>query len=446
MKIVIAGAGEVGTHLAKLLSKEGLDIILIDPEESKLQAIDANYNLMTLTGSPISFKVLKDSNVAGCDLFIAVTPFETANLVACSFAKKLGAGKTVARIDNYEFIKPEYRQYFLGMGIDELIYPEKFASEEIITAINHSWVRTWFELYDGELILTGVKLRKNASIVGRQLKDIAMSGHPFHICAIKRRHETIIPRGDDHLEEGDIAYIITQDESIPYVIDICGKTIKKPIKRILIVGGSRIAIQLVNMLDPHYKIKIIESDGDKCLKMLDKVGDNCKVIHGDGRDIELLREEQIEDYDAFIALTDSSETNILACLTAKEFGVSKTIAEVENIQFIAEAENLNIGTVINKKLLASSKIFQILLDFDSSNSKCLALTDAEVAEIVAKEKSKITKAPVKDLSLPHDMTLGGLIRDGKGMLVNGNTQILPGDHVLVFCLSGAIHKIEKYFN
>ena len=198
--------------------------------------------------------------------------------------------------------------------------------------------------------------------------------------------------------------------------------------------------------DNSYRIKIIEMDRDKCLKLIKQVPDNCQIVNGDARDIDLLKDEGISDYDAFIALTDSSETNILACLTAKEFGVKKTIAEVENIQFIAQAENLNIGTVINKKLLASSKIFQILLDFDSSNSKCLALTDAEVAEIVAKEKSKITKAQVKDLHLSSDMTIGGLIRNGKGMLVKGDTLIQPGDHVLVFCLSGAIRKIEKMFN
>lgn len=444
MKIVIAGAGEVGTHLAKLLSKEGLDIILIDADEAKLQSVDANYNLMTLTGSPTSFDVLKNANVNGCDLFIAVTPFETRNIVACQFAKKLGARKTVARIDNYEFLKPKYRNYFSEMGVDELIYPENFASLEIVTALNHTWVRNWFELYNGELILSGIKLRKNAQVIGLQLKDIARSGHPFHICAIRRRHETIIPRGDDHLEEDDIAYFIFKKESLNKIMEICGKR-DLDIKRILIMGGSRIGVQLTNMLDDSYRIKIIESDREKCYKLIEKVPEYCTVINGDGRDIDLLKEEGIEEYDAFIALTDSSETNILACLTAKEFGVGKTIAEVENIQFIAEAENLNIGTVINKKLLASSKIFQILLDFDSSNAKCLALTDAEVTEIVAKKDSKITKAQVKDLNLSHNMTIGGLIRDGKGMLVKGDSLIMPGDHVLVFCLSGAIHKVEKMF-
>ncbi|MGN1257558.1 MAG: NAD-binding protein, partial [Candidatus Limisoma sp.] len=229
------------------------------------------------------------------------------------------------------------------------------------------------------------------------------------------------------------------------IIELCGKKVTN-VKRVMILGGSRIGVQLAHMLGDSYKIKIIELDSKKSFKLAERVPENTTIINGDGRDIELLQEEGIADYDAFIALTDSSETNILACLTAKEFGVSKTIAEVENIQFIPEAENLNIGTIINKKLLATSKIFQILLDFDSSNAKCLALTDAEVAELVVKPGSKVTKAPVKDLKLAKGMTIAGLIRDGKGMLVSGNTQIEAGDHVLIFCLSGAIHKVEKFFN
>ena len=444
MKIVIVGAGEVGTHLGKLLSAEGQDVILIDPDMLKLQAVE-NYNLMTTVGNATSFKVMKEAHVNKADLFIAVTPFETRNIVSCTMAKSLGARKTVARIDNYEFLKEEYKPFFKSNGVDELIYPEYFASLEVVSALNNSWARNWFELYNGELLLIGVKLRENATIINLQLKDLSQRGRSFHVSAIRRQHETIIPRGDDHLEMGDIVYFTTKKEHISEIMEICGKR-KQNIKRVMIMGGSRIGIQLAYHLGEDYKIKIIESNHDKCLKLAAQLPSNCTIIHGDARNIELLTEEGIKDYDAFIALTDSSETNILACLTAKEFHVGKTVAEVENIQFIAEAENLNIGTVINKKLLASSNIFQILLDFDESNAKCLALTDAEVAELVVKEGAKITKSPVKDLRLSQDMTLGGLIRDGKGILVTGDTQIQAGDHVLVFCLEGAIHKIERMFN
>lgn len=444
MKIVIVGAGEVGSHLAKLLSREDQDIVLVDKDAIRLANLDANYNLMTLCGSPTSFSTMREADVDHCDLFIAVTPYETTNVTACAMAKSIGAKKTVARIDNYEFMVDESQEFFTQIGVDYLIYPEFLAAQEIMTSLKRSWVRHWFELHDGEIILVGVKLRDNAPLIGKQLKELAFVQRSFHISAIKRNHETIIPRGDDIIRANDILYFTTTRDHVDDLLDLCGK-VQHDINRVLIMGGSRIAIRLAALAGNEYSFKIIESNLEVC-KALPEKCTNCEIVHGDARDFDVLREEGIEDFDAFIALAESSEANILACLTAKEFGVDKTIAEVENIQFISEAEGLNIGTIINKKLLASSKIFQILLDADINSSKCLALTDAEVAEIEAKPKSKITRAAVKDLNLSRDMTIAGLIRDGQGMLVNGNTVIQPGDHVVVFCLTGAIHKVEKLFN
>ncbi len=443
MKIIIAGAGEVGTHLAKLLSKEEQDIIVIDQDESKLVDLEM-YNLLTFTGSPNSFKSLKNAGVEHADLFIAVTPYETNNIIACSIAKSLGAKKTVARIDNYEFLKRENRAFFNGLGVDELIYPEFLAAEEMVIALKRNWVRNWFELCDGELVIVGVKVRENAKIVDLPLKDLYSLSNYAHISAIKRNHETIIPRGNDFIRSNDIVYMATTNDDSEDLLKLCGKE-QLNIKKVLIMGGSRIAVQLAKMVQNRIKITIIESDLEKCHILSERLPE-CNIIHGDGRNFEILEEDGIGDYDAFIALTDSSETNILGCLAAKEYGVRKTIAEVENIQFISEAEGLNIGTVINKKLLASSRIFQIMLDTDSSNAKCLALADAEVAELVAKPHSKITRAKVKDLNLTSDLTIAGLVRDGKGYLVQGETQIQDGDHVVVFCLAGAIHKVEKLFN
>lgn len=444
MKIVIVGAGEVGSHLAKLLSREEQDIILVDKDSDKLAGIDANYNLMTLCGSPTSFSTLRDAGTSHCDLFIAVTPYETSNVTACAMAKSLGAKKTVARIDNYEFMVDESREFFTRIGVDYLIYPEYLAAEEIMTALKRSWVRHWFELHNGEIILVGVKLRNNAPLIGMQLKELAFSQPRFHVSAIKRNHETIIPRGDDRINDNDILYFTTTRDHVDDLLQMCGK-VHQEIKNVLIMGGSRIAVRLAALAEDIYNIKIIDNNMDVCRHLPEKCPE-CEIVYGDARDIDVLREEGIEDVDAFIALSESSEANILACLTAKEFGVGKSIAEVENIQFISEAEGLNIGTVINKKLLASSKIFQILLDADINSSKCLALADAEVAEMIVKPNSKITKAAVKDLNLTRDMTIAGLVRDGIGMLVKGDTRIQAGDHVVVFCLAGAIHKVERLFN
>lgn len=443
MKIIIAGAGEVGTHLAKMLSSEDQDIMVIDKDAAKLEFLDANYNLMTHKGSPISFDAQHESGVDDCDLFIAVTPSETENILACQIAKKLGAGRTVARIDNYEYLRDANRPFFDDRGVDFLIYPELLAAREIMTALERSWARHWFELHDGQLILIGVKIRDNAPVVGKKLRELTSSNHNVHVAAIKRNHETIIPRGDDDIETGDILYFTTTKEHVADIREVCGKK-DTTIRRVLIMGGSRIAMRFANLADDRFKIKLIEIDRKRCDKVAEKC-DNIRVVYGDARDIDTLRDQGIQDFDAFVALTDSSEANILTCLSAKELGVEKTVAEVEDIQFISQAENLNIGTIINKKLIASSKIFQILLDADTDSSKCLALADAEVAELEVHEGARVVGTPVYKLKLPRDITFAGMIRDGKGMLISGQTQLQPGDHVLVFTLGGAIHKLDKLF-
>lgn len=443
MRVVVAGAGEVGTHLSKLLSKEEQDIILIDADEQKLEALDSRYNLMTVVGSPTSIEVLKNAGVHKADLFIAVTPHEARNITACLLAAKLGAGKTVARIDNYEYLKPENRAFFNQMGVHELIYPEMLAAHEIVTALKRTWVRQWFELCNGEMILIGAKLREKSAIIGKKLFELTRVDNYFHIAAIKRNDDTIIPRGNDELKENDIVYFTTTPEHIEDIRILTGKKAVN-VKKVVIMGGSRIAVRTADYVPDYMKIKVIEADREKSYKLLERMKD-AVIINGDGRDIELLREENIGDADAFVALTDSSETNILSCLTAKRMGIAKTVAEVENLAYISTAESLNIGSVINKKLIAASRIYQLLLDSDTSNTKCLTLADAEVIEYVAKAGSRITRAPVKELSLPADLTIGGLSRDGKGIVVNGNTHIQANDHVLIFCLDTAIRKIERLF-
>lgn len=444
MKIIIAGAGEVGTHLAKMLSNENQDIILLDNDQAKLDSIDSNYNLMTWNGSTSSFQTLRNLGVNECDLYIAVTPFETRNITSCSIAKRLGAKKTVARIDNSEFLQPQNGKILKEVGADFLIYPENLAAEEIHLSLSHNWARYWGELHGGGLVLIGVKLHDDSPLVDSKLRDITYSSHDFHVAAIKRNNETIIPTGNDIIRHDDIVYFITTPPYINEVRELCGKR-KKIIKKAMIMGASRITNRFAQLYSDKYDIRIIESDRTVCEEIATRLPD-CEVVHGDGRDIEVLRENNIYQYDAFLAMTDSSETNILSCLTAKEFGVPKTIADVENLQFFSQAENLNIGTIINKKLLASSRIFKIMLDADESNAKFLALADAEVAELVAKPGSKITKAPVKDLKFPFGMTLAALVRGEKCELIGGNTRIEPGDYVVVFCLSGTFSRVEKMFS
>ena len=446
MKIIIAGAGAVGTHLAKLLSGEKQDIILMDDDEERLGKLGSNFDLLAVNIPPTSISGLKEAGVAGADLFIAVTPDESRNMTACMLATSLGAKKTVARINNYEYLLPKHKEFFAKLGVDSLIYPEMLAAKEIVDAVKMSWIRQWWEFAGGALVLLGTKMKETAEILNVPLHELGGRNIPFHIVAIKRGSETIIPRCDDTIILNDIVYFTTTKKYIPYIRKIAGKENEADIRNVMIMGGSRIAVRTVQYMPEYMRTKIIESDFNRCNRLTELVDDKVMIINGDGRDMELLLEEGIKNTEAFVALTGNSETNILACLAAKRLGISKTVAEVENIDYISMAESLDIGTVINKKFIAASHIYQMMLDADVSNVKCLTFANADVAEFTVKAGSRITRSQVKDVGLPKGATIGGLIRNGEGILVTGNTTIMENDHVVVFCLGMMIKKLEKFFN
>ena len=446
MKIIIAGAGNVGTHLAKLLSREKQDIILMDDDEEKLTALSSNFDLLTVTASPSSISGLKEVGVKEADLFIAVTPDESRNMTACMLATNLGAKKTVARIDNYEYLLPKNKEFFQKLGVDSLIYPEMLAAKEIVSSMRMSWVRQWWEFCGGALILIGTKMREKAEILNIPLYELGGPNIPYHVVAIKRGTETIIPRGDDVIKLHDIVYFTTTRKYIPYIRKIAGKEDYAAVRNVMIMGGSRIAVRTAQYVPDYMQVKIVDNDINRCNRLTELLDDKTMIINGDGRDMDLLIEEGLKNTEAFVALTGNSETNILACLAAKRMGVEKTVAEVENIDYIGMAESLDIGTVINKKMIAASHIYQMMLDADVSNVKCLTFANADVAEFTVPAGAKITKHFIKDLGLPKGTTIGGMIRNGEGVLVTGDTLIQPGDHVVVFCLSMMIKKIEKFFN
>ena len=446
MKIIIAGAGAVGTHLAKLLSREHQDCVLIDDNEERLGNL-SEYDVMTLQASPTSIKALKDAGVAQADLVVGVTPDESRNLTCCILAHNLGAKKTVARIDNYEYLAPQLKPFFANMGIDSLIYPEVLAAGDINNGLKQSWVRQRWDVHGGALVMLGIKLRGQCEILNQPLRQLCGPDDPYHIVAIKRNDETIIPGGNDELRLNDIAFFMTTREYIPYIRKIVGKEHYADVKNVIIMGGGKTAVRAALAAPDYMDIKIIEQDEARCEELNQLLtNSDTMVIHGDGRDLALLEEEGIRNTQGFVALTGNAETNILACLTAKKLGVRKTIAMVENLDYVDMAESLDIGTIINKMTVAADHIYQMMLDADVSNVRSLMVADSDVAEFVAAEGSKVTKKPVKDLGLPFGVTIGGLVRNDVGMLVNGNSQIMAGDTVMVFCHEQNLKKIEKYFN
>ncbi|MBQ0063676.1 MAG: Trk system potassium transporter TrkA [Prevotella sp.] len=446
MKIIIAGANSIGLYLAKLLIRDKEDIVLIEEDEAKLGNIQNDLDMMVINASPTSIHALKEGGVANADLFVAVNADENVNTTSCIIAKAMGAKKTVARIDNPEFLTKEVQTLFGKLGVDSLIYPELLAAQEIVTGLKTSWVRQRWDVYEGALTMLGIKLREGCEILNQSLMQLALHNEPFHIVAIKRRDETLIPKGGDELHLGDIAYFMTPTDNVPYIRKLVGKDGYEDVKNVIIMGGGMTAVRAVKAMPDNMNVKIIESDEQRCERLNELIDDdNVLVIHGDGRDLTLLQEEGIRNTQAFVALTSSTEANILACLTAKRMGVRKTIAMVDNIDYITMAESLDIGTLINKRTITASHIYQMMLGEDVRNVKFMTTANADVAEFTVQHGAKVTKKLVKDLKLPMEMTIGGLVRNGEGMLVNGMTQIEEGDRVVVFCHETMIRNMERWF-
>ena len=425
MRIIIAGAFAIGSYLAKLLSRNKQEVVLMDQDEEKLGKLAIDYDLLTMHASATSIRSLKEARVEDTDLFIAVTPDESYNMTACGLAKALGAKKTVAKIDSSEYVDPQNKELFHEMGISSIIYPEMLAARDIINGLKMSWVRQRWDVHDGALVMLGIKLRETCKVLDKPLHEISGPDDPFHVVAIRRRGDTIIPRGSDVLKLKE------------HYVDV---------KNVMVMGGGSTAVRAIRQMPEYMQVKVIEKSVERCEALNSKFDDDILVINGDGRDLSLLSEEGIRSTQAFVALTGKAETNILACLMAKRMGVRKTVAMVENVDYAYMAESLDIGTIINKRAIAASHIYQMMLDANVHNVRFLMSADADVAEFVPVQGSKVTRRPVKDLGLPKGMTIGGLVRNGEGMLVSGNTQIEAGDSVVVFCHNVSVKKLEGLFN
>lgn len=446
MKIVIAGAGAVGTHLAKLLSREKHDIIVIDSNPDKLVDLSNSFDLLTKAVSPLSIEGLRSINVEKADLFIGVTPHETDNIIACMLARKMGARKTVARADSYEYIEKKNQELFKSIGIDSLILPEMIAAQEIASSVSRSWIRQWWEVENSDLIMMGVKVRENSHILNVPLKNLCGSESPYHIVAVKRADETIIPHGNDMIHSYDLVFFMTTRKYIPYIREIVGKENYPDVKNVAIMGGGMTSLFTAKLLPDYMNVKIIEKDEQRCRELFELIENkNVMIIHGDGRDMSLLQDENIPNDEAFIALTSNSETNILSCLAAKRMHIPKTVSMLDNLSYVSMAESLDIGTLINKQNIAAGYIYQMMLKADVTNVKTLMVANADVAEFNIKKGSKITSKAIKDLNLPKGATLGGFVRNGVGYLINGNTRLQAGDHVVTFCIGNDLSKLSSLF-
>lgn len=448
MRIIIAGAGEVGFHLAKLLSYEAQEITLIDTDKERLSYADNHLDIRVLRGDATSIQVLQDAQVSASDLVIGVTASETTNLTLCVLAKQLGSKRTMARISNTEFMDNRELIKFEELGIDELISPERLAAMEIQLMLNQSAFNDTYQFEEGLLTMFGVILPKTAPFVGKMVKEAARIFPKLNFMPIALQRTgtqfTLIPRGDTIFKEGDQVYFITSDKGVEELYKLSGMQ-KQEIKNVMILGGSKVGYKTArDLCDKKFNVKLIEKNKEKAFDIADELP-HALVINGDGRNVELLDEENLESMDAFIAVTGNSETNIMSCLVAKSKKIKKTIALVENMDYFQLSHSIGVDTLINKKLLAANSIFRYI-----RKGEVLALTrlnnlNAEILEFEVKASSLVNGEIIRELNFPREASIGGVIRNGKGIIALGDFRIAEGDKVVVCCLPKAIPRIEKLF-
>jgi len=446
MRIIIAGMGAIGMHMTKMLSDGTHDIVVMDMKEEMLQDVSTHYDVMTVHGSATSFADLKEAGIKRADLFVALTHTVEINITACMLAKQLGAKKTIARIDNEEYLLPLNKSHFLNMGIDSLIYPQKLAAREIINLLNETGTTEVFNFYGDKLSLFAIKLENDAQIIGKKLTEVAVNNNNlvFRAVAIARDGKTEIPRPDEVFCLGDLVYVITNQKGVSEMMGYAG-THRLACNNIMILGGSQMAVRTAHSMQKNSNIKIIEIDKHKSEVLADYLT-NSLVINADGRDVETLKDEGLGMMDVFIAVTGNDELNILSCIQAKNLGVKKAIASVENIDYLHLAESMGIDAIINKKMIAASYILRFTMTADVPSFLCLTGSDAEVLEFIVKSDSKITKGHLSEIDFPKDAVIGGVIRDNSSFIANGDTLIRPLDRVVVFSLPSALQKVDKFFN
>ncbi len=436
----------MGSHLAKMLSGNGHDITIVDKDPKALDVVGSLADIITVEGDSTAFATLRKASVRKCDLFIAVNHEENDNVVAATLAKQLGAKKSIARIDNEEYLEPNNKEMFIEMGIDYLFYPEKVAASEVINLLGHTSTTEYVDFSSGKLSLVVFRLDPASSLIGRKLSGFSEEEGllAYRTVAISRGGQTIIPRPDECFMGGDTVYVIARQDAVREVMEFSGQS-SIEIKNMMILGGSRIGIQIASALQDDVNVKLVDYSADWAYRLAE-VLERTLIINEDGRNTEAMMEEGLSNMDAFVAVTGRSETNILTAMLAKRLGVKKVIAEVENMNYINLAESIGIDTIINKKLVTASNIFRFTMSTDVQAIKCLTGSDAEVLEFIVKPNSPATKSRIRDMDFPDDAIIGGIVRGDKVFIAVGNTEINAYDRVVVFAMRGSVGRVGYYFN
>lgn len=441
------GVGEVGLHLAKLLSQERHDITVIDRDADRLARVREGLDVLTLQGNGARSKVLREAGASEADMLIAVTSIDEVNFTACTLAHRLGTKKMIIRLDEPELMFGEESAIQAEeLGFDLVISPDVLAAREIVRLIRRSAATDVLEFADGKIQILGLKLDQDSPLINKKLSEITKdyTELPFRAVAISRGIRTIIPGADDVFKKGDQIFVVSKSEHVQEMLKRSGKDTAR-FENIMILGGSGIGRHVAEDLQDDISVKLIESSKEESVQLANTL-EKTMVIRGEGKDLDLLATEGIMDMDAYIAVTKDEEDNIISCLMAKHLGVKKTIAHVEKLDYIPLANTIGIDALVNKKLSAANEILKFVRKGQIVSVATLHGVDAEVIEMVAQKGSSVTKKALRDLKFPEGAIIGCVIHKGNVTIPVGSTRIVAEDRIVVFTLPTALRDVEKFFS
>ena len=447
MVVIIVGAGEVGFHLAKTLSSDSHDVVVIDTDPEKCARVQENFDVLVKTGSGASARVLLDAGIKKAEMLIAVSAIDEVNIIACMMANQFGVKRKIARIRNPEYALDDAILKPQQLGIDVMINPEQTTAEEIIHLIELSAASDVIEFINGRIQLVGIRLEATSDIINKTLQEVSQSNPHliFRTVAIYRNEQTIIPMGNEYFRKGDQIFVTALTESVQGVLKLHGKN-DNPVRKLMILGGTLVGRRVAKMLERQREIdvRLIESNKEKSVIAADEL-ERTLVIRGDGSDVDLLAREGILDMDAFVAATDDEESNIITCLLAKHLGVKRTIAIVSKSDYVPLLPSIGLEAVVDKRKITANAIARFIRHGEIVSVATLQGIGAEALELVVQPNAKIAGRYLKKVRLPAGVILGGAIRDNDVFIPVGDTIIQPYDQVVLIGLPKALNKVEKMF-
>lgn len=447
MNVIVVGAGEVGFHIAERLSKEGLSVTVIESDPEKAQLLQSKLNASVVHGSGADTEALRRAGIDGADLFIAVTDRDEVNIVTGLLAHVSGSRRVVARIKSVEYATAEWARNARSLGIDLLINPQSVVADEIYRIISYTSAAEAAELADGRVVFLGYHVERGNPLAGIALRDLAgIRGiYRMVVTAIARRHETIIPHGDDTIQEGDIVFFVCNKLDVP-AINYLFEFERQPARSVFIYGGASVGRTLARRLvAAGLRVKVIEPDAELCRGLAGDL-DDVMVLNAEGTDVETLLHEGVAECDVYVAVSPDEKANILCSLLAKSYGAKRGVALVDGHEFAVLAPSLGVDACVSPRQTTAGAVVRYVRPTGVASLATIEHSNAEVLEMVIRPGSPLLGVPLRDLDLPEGSIIGVIVRGDDVVIPSGEDHLEPDDHVIVFSLPEAVARVGSFFS